>query len=457
MTLVASVAPPAPAAQTPPQPRGGAPREAFSAALDDLMTADAKPQSASKSRTRPAELAADAGAERPPSDPRAALTTAALVSLSLAAGEARDGGAESEPEAGGAATLPPSSPASSTRAAAGPAGADEASPSPRAVAGVKLTAERSYLAPAAFARAVDAAAGSAAPAQPPPDASAAEAALRPPASAPDPAPSAGGGETATLPAARGGETGALPAAGALTAVALSRASEAASIEAKNARTPASAAPAQRSKPPPLKKDAQSSPAAEVRSAKSAAAPVAASASQSARRESAQDAGAGLEPAPGAPGESAGQVGAAFGLAAPPDPSSVDAAPQSGATTPTGATATPAEPAPIAARVREIDLDLGPSGFKDSTMTVRLAGDKLGVVIRAASGETAATIDSARDAIAVRLAAIGQPVASLIIQQTGANDAKGALGQPAGEGEGGGESPNGGASGFGGARRGAHRF
>ena len=56
------------------------------------------------------------------------------------------------------------------------------------------------------------------------------------------------------------------------------------------------------------------------------------------------------------------------------------------------------------------------------MTVRLAGDKLGVVIRAASGATAAAIEGARDAIAERLAAIGQPLASLTIQQAGANDA-----------------------------------
>ena len=65
------------------------------------------------------------------------------------------------------------------------------------------------------------------------------------------------------------------------------------------------------------------------------------------------------------------------------------------------------------------------------MTVRLTGDKLGVVVRAASGETAATIEGARDAIRERLAAIGQPVTSLIIQQTGASDARDAAGQSAG--------------------------
>jgi hypothetical protein len=103
---------------------------------------------------------------------------------------------------------------------------------------------------------------------------------------------------------------------------------------------------------------------------------------------------------------------------------------------TRAPAAPAAPtAPLAGKVREIDLDLSAGGLKDVTMTVRLAGDKLGVVVRAASSETAATIEGAREAIAERLAAIGQPVTSLIIQQTGSSDAKGAAGQSAGEGEG----------------------
>jgi hypothetical protein len=68
--------------------------------------------------------------------------------------------------------------------------------------------------------------------------------------------------------------------------------------------------------------------------------------------------------------------------------------------------------------------------------VRLTGDKLGVVVRAANGETAATIEGTRDAIAERLAAIGQSVTSFTIQQTGASDGKGATGQTSGEGDGG---------------------
>jgi len=125
---------------------------------------------------------------------------------------------------------------------------------------------------------------------------------------------------------------------------------------------------------------------------------------------------------------------------------------------TGQTSAPTAPAQAATRVREIDLDLSPSGIKDASMTVRLAGDKLGVVIRAASGETAATLEGARDAIAERLAAIGQPVSSLIIQQTGANDATGKADPSAGDGDGGAREGQGGDGGDPrGARRGASRF
>ncbi len=54
------------------------------------------------------------------------------------------------------------------------------------------------------------------------------------------------------------------------------------------------------------------------------------------------------------------------------------------------------------------------------MTMRLAGDKLSVVIRAASSRTLGAIEGARDAISERLAAIGQPLDSLIVQRAGAN-------------------------------------
>ncbi len=87
-------------------------------------------------------------------------------------------------------------------------------------------------------------------------------------------------------------------------------------------------------------------------------------------------------------------------------------------------AAPAGDAQATPPVREIDLDLSPSGLEDVTMTMRLAGDRLSVVIRAASPRTAGAIEGAREAIAERLAAIGQPLGSLVIQQTGSTDGTG---------------------------------
>ncbi|HEV7480135.1 MAG TPA: flagellar hook-length control protein FliK [Roseiarcus sp.] len=78
------------------------------------------------------------------------------------------------------------------------------------------------------------------------------------------------------------------------------------------------------------------------------------------------------------------------------------------------------PAPSTPPIREIDVDLSPGGLEDVSMTMRLAGDKLSVVIRAASSQTLGSIEGARDAIADRMAAIGQPLDSLIVKQTGVN-------------------------------------
>jgi hypothetical protein len=82
--------------------------------------------------------------------------------------------------------------------------------------------------------------------------------------------------------------------------------------------------------------------------------------------------------------------------------------------------TRAGPAPSAAPVREIDVDLSPGGLEDVSMTMRLTGDKLSVVIRAASSQTLGSIEGARDAITDRMAAIGQPLDSLIVKQAGVN-------------------------------------
>ncbi len=69
-------------------------------------------------------------------------------------------------------------------------------------------------------------------------------------------------------------------------------------------------------------------------------------------------------------------------------------------------------------IKEIDVDLSPGGLENVSMTMRLAGDKLSVVIRAASSQTLGSIEGARDAISDRLAAIGQPLDSLIVKQAG---------------------------------------
>jgi hypothetical protein len=71
-------------------------------------------------------------------------------------------------------------------------------------------------------------------------------------------------------------------------------------------------------------------------------------------------------------------------------------------------------------IKEIDVDLSPGGLEDVSMTMRLAGDRLSVVIRAASSQTLGSIEGARDAITDRLAAIGQPLDSLVVKQTGVN-------------------------------------
>ena len=94
------------------------------------------------------------------------------------------------------------------------------------------------------------------------------------------------------------------------------------------------------------------------------------------------------------------------------------------------------------------------------MTMRLAGDKLSVVIRAASSHTLGTIEGARDAIADRMAAIGQPLDSLVFKQTGANtdgNANGNASSADGGSAGGGQRPTqGGDSNDALSRRGAGR-
>ena len=140
----------------------------------------------------------------------------------------------------------------------------------------------------------------------------------------------------------------------------------------------------------------------------------------------------------AAGDPAGNPGPRAALA--PDASGFPAALQtsgagpaaSAADAPSAQGATPAVAAQAKPPVREIDLDLSPSGLEDVTMTMRLAGDRLSVVIRAASPGAAGAIEGAREAIAERLAAIGQPLGSLVIQQTGSTHGTGNAAEAGGE-------------------------
>src|SRR5262249_8220554 len=81
-----------------------------------------------------------------------------------------------------------------------------------------------------------------------------------------------------------------------------------------------------------------------------------------------------------------ELSAPFGAGAAFDPDasatkavSVDVAPHP--------TALAAGSAPSTQPVKEIDVDLSPGGLEDVSMTMRLAGDRLSVVIRAASSQT----------------------------------------------------------------------
>jgi hypothetical protein len=114
-----------------------------------------------------------------------------------------------------------------------------------------------------------------------------------------------------------------------------------------------------------------------------------------------------------------QLSAPFGVSAsfqpdapPTSAADADASPRANALGAGSASSTPP--------VREIDLDLSPGGLENVSMTMRLTGDKLSVVIRAASSQTLGSIEGARDAITDRMAAIGQPLDSLIVKQAGVN-------------------------------------
>jgi hypothetical protein len=68
-------------------------------------------------------------------------------------------------------------------------------------------------------------------------------------------------------------------------------------------------------------------------------------------------------------------------------------------------------------VKELDLALDPKDLGSLSMTLRLSGDALSVVIKAASAHAVSAIEGERTAIAARLAAIDQPLATIVIERT----------------------------------------
>ncbi|MGO9420198.1 hypothetical protein [Roseiarcus sp.] len=470
MTVVASAAAPAATSlQVAPHVHaGGAGHHAFSAEVDALMTGNGNARSTDEERKPTPDDAADAPA-RQTADLRAALASLSAVPASAAPATTAAGDSDAGASPSRTSLSPNAAPS------LGSASLDASAPA-QASLGPKLTAERSYLAPAAFANFADADLPAPSPN------TAAQADSR----------SGGGSETSSA----GPETGAGskfdPLVGAV--VGSGDAPIAASVRGD------AVASGEPLRAPPAVANAGDAPRTSTAQRSSAAAragmqPRAFESAAAVRPRPAREAGSATAGGTGPAARSAGAVstsdassgpgdraqdyvaagrqtphangaGAATNFAA--DAASVGAPPAQTAPAPsepatqaaetTGQTSAPTAPAQAATRVREIDLDLSPSGIKDASMTVRLAGDKLGVVIRAASGETAATLEGARDAIAERLAAIGQPVSSLIIQQTGANDATGKADPSAGDGDGGAREGQGGDGGDPrGARRGASRF
>jgi Flagellar hook-length control protein FliK len=196
----------------------------------------------------------------------------------------------------------------------------------------------------------------------------------------------------------------------------------ASLSRADARPSASAAP-------PGGNAQASSPVARVARKAEAGSPsaprVASPATASAKSEPSDKAVDGRPPDPaasaGQPAAQSGGFGAQLSASAAAVPSFAPYdAPAATAAIAPRASASVAGPASAAPPVREIDVDLSPSGLEDISMTMRLAGDRLSVVVRAASSQTLSSIEGARDAIADRLAAIGQPLDSLIVKQTGVN-------------------------------------
>jgi hypothetical protein len=474
MTVVAPATAPAQAARSvaPVPHASGAGGHAFSAALDALMASDGKARSTNDGSKPAADEAPEPESARPPSDLRAALIGGALASLAVQqAGDA--GPTAADDDAGGDET--PS--ARSTGNTESPPPANSAAQATKAPSGARLTAERAFVAPAAVSgvahgaalaagsvagATADTSSGAAGTAQAsaseaaPTDAAATQSHLSS-AAAPwiepteinDPS-------NAVIPAQDRGPPSAIePRRGQAEPTKSAASSEAttssAAVGVKSGSTPAAPAAASSRRTPPSSR--------ETGAARTDAPHRAARAASSGSPSHPATGGGGPAPDVGpsggqgqvAPSGDAATVAQANSASPRAETARTETAPapsQASATVGSGWRKTsPTVTAQAAGRVREIDVDLAPGGLEDVTMTVRLADDKLGVVIRAASGATTTAIEGARDAIAERLAAIGQPLSFLTIQQAGGNDATGTAGQSTGDGD----APRGQAGDFGGQR------
>ncbi len=449
MTIVGSASAPAPAvapvvAHVHALANGG---HGFSATLDTLAAGEGKAKSTEQDDKRTADDSAAAASARPSADLRAALMGGALASLSTPSRAVADAASPAGGAHPTASSLLRDSGSDAPAPAIGETGG--AAAGAKSVPGATVTAERAYVAPAAFANALGGP-GKAAQA-----ASAQAEALAPAISTAPP----GRPGPATAQIASSAPLGAPTVATAATARAVSPtlAAAAAGASAVEPR-PATGTVLPRSTRPFVRATA----AAHAAGTGSAAHAPSGASTVEAKRDASEAGGPGGARGQGASAPlqgaaSANPFCAASSLAVPAQGGAALSTSSDSSAAPAARTSAPAAAASTAQRVHEIDLDLAPGGVADASMTVRLAGDKLGVVIRAASGETAATIEAARDAIAERLAAIGQPVSSIIIQQTDRSDATGGSGQSTAEGEGRAQQgQNGDSDDARGSRRGASR-
>ena len=404
---MSAVAPAAPAPHPAPLGPGGhaapAPahlRAAFAAVLDSMPNADARSNAPSDEAGQTLEETDRRETRQRPATATQALSASLASLLPGAAPPALSMQASAEPQGESLAASAPV--AGGEPSAAGEHAGLKGAAAPGGAPSVgKLVGERAF-------HAVDPTPWEAA-------ASLAGAGRRPRESAPLPAPDA----WPTLQA-----TGAAPPAAAPSASAGPAMLSMATMPSPTPQTPSSAAPKG------LRAERQSPTASAVGNAAShkptpAPEPRSVAAADDHQPSGAEKAGA-RDSAGADPGQPQAQ-GASFGGPQPASLVAIGTAPAvayassaAAATAPTLSSPRASPAAPTAPPVREIDVDLSPGGLEDVSMTMRLAGDKLSLVVRAASSQTTGAIEGAREAIAERLAAIGQPLSAFIIQQTGSS-------------------------------------